>query len=216
MADTRPTAGEIIWRSADNLLRFAEQFDAFWDKLCRMASDFRDDQQPVLRLTDLEVEDLDSGNAWLCVGQAAYFQVVELAGASGRPPGRGCVTLLAQIWSESERSEVVGTSIWKHARTPKLFVGYSRDKDDWWDQDLLDAGGIPTIDEMQPIGTHLWSTSAGKGDWVFCVPLDCINSDEDIQREILTPLWRLMRRADQAQAFALASATCRVAMVSAG
>lgn len=211
MTEAPQSPGRIIWTSTDNLLRFAAEFDAFWEKLCQKAETFDCAGRGQLRLSFQDEDWWNSENDWLCLGQTARFHVEEI-GMRGRRPRRGCVTFLAQIWSDHERAEDGMPPAWEHAQTPKLFTGYSRENNDWWERHLLvlNEVGLPADQEIKAIGPYLWSDSDETQSGVFCVPLDRINTEKDMERELLEPLWRLFQGEDQEQAFKDAQATCRI------
>lgn len=148
-----------------------------------------------------------------------WYMVYELRRppTRGRAPSLGTLTVAYSLWRQED--EVDGS--WIGARQAKLYVGFdpNRFTAEWyWRDDLcLDGSGRPTNKNIVAVAPCLWEHDPPSSDkpysrrsWFFCVPLDALNSPEDLSREVLEPLDRLLEGASPEETFAETTGVFRV------
>lgn len=130
-----------------------------------------------------------------------WYEVYELfrRPTRGPAPSMGTLTVAYSLWREEDMVE----GSWIGARQAKLYVGFDPGRfkaDQYWVDDLcLDGSGSPLNEGMVAVAPCLWEHDPKPSgvpltsrSWFFCVPLDAINSSEDLSREIVSPLDRIL------------------------
>lgn len=133
---------------------------------------------------------------------ASYsIQSIRIRDAGPRGSARGTLSIALSFYRPEDRA---GEG-WPGGRRAKLYVGVAPTIKAW-DEDtmLLDGSGRSETSEAR--STHRWWRTDSQSAWFFCVALEAIDSREAILREVMRPLAALLAGADEAIAFAAATA----------
>lgn len=197
---------EVLWTSAANLVRADREIAALRLSLEEGFARMRSVHE--CRKANVSGSLRSEPNYWV---DTYWYEVYLLhrKPTRGPAPFLGTLTVAYSLWREDE---VEGS--WHGAQESKLYVGFDPKKltaeSYWSNEDLcLNGTGRPIIESVAAVAPCLWEYNPQPAElpfsmrsWFFGVPLDTINSVDDLSREIIEPADRLLEGRTPNEAFA--------------
>jgi hypothetical protein len=111
---------------------------------------------------------------------------------------RGTVSAAVSFWRAEDE---VGAG-WEGAQLAKLYVGFAP-APRCWGRDTLYVTGSGAADHLQRLSGHRWAGIGSMANsWLFCARLHDLQSRDDLQREIVVPMQKLLAGVADSEAFA--------------
>ena len=188
---------QTIWNTLENMRRLDASLASFDDVLkAQLARRFHvkwiDLNQPYYHWTE---------NDWACY---AYWCAYKLRGTPHGARRRsyvGAATFKIELWRPADDH----STPWCHPKTPLIYVAFSPNHKDPWEEVGLDQYGNPLvvddvrIDCPRQDSIWLWEWTGNNRQplwrnrsWFFAVPLTAVNSHETVGAEIVDPLGALV------------------------
>jgi hypothetical protein len=176
-----------VWQSFDNVHRAVTELDA----LSRAVGELIEaGELGSVRIGTWNSDNISDEGNWLV---SYYLETTSLY------EGRNTLGTLSLGWS-LRRNEDLHGSEWAEARTAKLYVGIAPRAKAWSTDDLF-IDGSRQSPKAKADDTGLWTDPEDVGRWFFAVRLLSLCSREDLKREVVGPLRKLLRNDNSTAAF---------------
>jgi hypothetical protein len=187
--------GETLFNATQIVHRAGDEIDAMCEKLFALFEEALESHRDISRVEDLD-EERDE-NEWILVGYLAQYAIYR---RRGRRPS---AYLAVQIKLADDREgSLVG-------KKPLLYVLFSGKKEWEYDKFLL-ANAVK--DGWKLHGSKLWEWYTDQenladrpwydAQWAFVLPLVSMNTEDDLRKEIVSPVIALIDGKSPEKAFA--------------
>lgn len=188
----------IVWNTIANMRALDASISSFFRALeSKIAT-----QNGWRFLESEEIYCPKTSNGWCYYASYWRYSLRRVPRGTNRNRGPGNLTVGVELW----RDVVDDRNAWPYAKHPLIYVGFSPYQNDdycWADDMACDhLGTTPAYpnDEIVPPtenAPYLWTWSGEKGrwslrNWFFVLSMFAISDREDIQREIVGPLYSLL------------------------
>lgn len=183
--------GHEIWKSVRNISRAGLEIDAIEASL-----------QEKIESSDIGYQHKKSDNIENFYVTKAFCFWGEIASSDKRKKNPlGYLTYSFSLWRDEDDT---GTT-WPEAKQAKIYVGYaSFEVGSWSNEDLFLDGDAhnPDVTHLRGENSSLWEWSGkeetntepwNRRSWFYVVPLDAINSQKDIDVNLVTPVVKLLK-----------------------
>ena len=187
---------DTIWQTIENMRKLDASLGSFDNILnSRLESQLCELSVNWIKGTG---DNLSTNNGW---AEYAWWYTCRLAWRTQGSPNVGAVTFKIELWRPVDEN----AAPWRHARTPLIYVAFSPDHKDPWEEVGLNQYGDPwdtsgnKFENQRQESIWLWEWNDGtsqtlwqKRYWFYAVPLTALDSDESVGSEIVDPLKGLL------------------------